>query len=171
MSALTKATPVVALAVLEKSIDLCANITAYRAQIAQLEAQREAMHRQADQIMRQDNQAHEQQMAKMDTLSHGFTQTLDALQKDIDQQICKCLNDVQTQIDNLSKALASPNTSENVQLQIISNLGELYKQQSELLQKQLEQHTSNADKVYQSFTQFTDTLRDSGSGRVFTDVS
>ena len=128
MNALTKATPVVALAVLEKSIDLCANITAYRAQIAQLEAQREAMHRQADQIMRQDNQAHEQQMAKMNTLSHGFTQTLDALQKDIDQQVCKCLNDMQTQIDTFSKALALPNTSENFQLQIISNLGELYKQ-------------------------------------------
>ena len=171
MNALTKATPVVALAVLEKSIDLCANITAYRAQIAQLEAQRETMHRQADQITRQDNQAHEQQMAKMDTLSHGFTQTLDALQKDIDQKICERLDKVQTQIDNLSNTLASPNTPENVQLQIISTLGELYKQQSGLLQTQLEQHTSNADKVYQSFTQFTDTLRDNGSGRVFTDVN
>ncbi|GAB2633856.1 hypothetical protein [Psychrobacter pocilloporae] len=171
MNALTKATPVVALAVLEKSIDLCANITAYRAQIAQLEVQREAMHRQADQIMRQDNQAHEQKMTKMHKLSHGFTQTLDALQKDIDQQTCERLDKVQTQIDSILNTIASTETSETVQLQLTSILGELYKQQSELLQKQLEQQTSNADAVYKSFTQFTDTLRDSGSAHVFTDVN
>lgn len=171
MNALTKATPVLAVAVLEKGMDLCSNIVAYRAQIAQLELQRETMHRQADQIMRQDNQAHEQKITKMHKLSHGFTETLDALQKDIDQQVCECLNNVQTQIDTFSKALALPNTSESVQLQIISNLGELYKQQSELLQKQLEQQTSNADAVYKSFTQFTDTLRDNGSAHVFTDVN
>lgn len=155
-----------AVAALKEGVALCHNIAQYRLQAQQIEVQRETMHRQADQAMKQLQFDYDKDMAKIAALAQKYDQTLSAL-KQPDATILAQMANLQSTIDKLLLMVVDPSVASDTKQGLLITITQLSKEQSHMA----EAGTQNSRAPLYAFALFADSLRDNSQPPVFTDVS
>lgn len=153
-----------ALTAIQNGMQLCQNILQYKHATNQLKLECEAMHRQANHLMQQEQYQHEQEMKKLKIIAKSFNCVL----KDSGDKCHDILILIKKYNDNIQEQLMiikSPNINASMREQSMMVLNMLQSNHKLLLESYVKCSNTPMD----AFVQLTDSLR--GGPRTFTDVS
>lgn len=154
MHPITKVTPVVAVQVISKSIELAGSILQYRAGCRQLDAERERMHRKADFAENRLKAEFLSQMAQPDQLAKGYYLTIGQISQN-NLNCIKALENLEISEQNLWKVYFADNVSNEHKDKALTLIEMHSKQRESLLQ---EHGLSDSEAILHAFGMFANKL-------------